>query len=485
MGYTYPAYAIELTPQILQECCDVALKLLHAVGFRVAHEQFLSQIRGMPGIRIDGDRVYFDPDLAGRYLQEFISGECAAAQAKALRPKRAEEWRVVVGGVAMNLIDMETEEIRPATCQDLRDGIKLVNSYGIGGNYPVMPQDLPPIMRAIACFKICYETSQDIRPYDYQQPEQTRYIYEMNRVMGKPFTITLCVPTQMTLDPKDVDVFLSFHADFKKNRDITFATVDHPMGGITKPITIPGCATMTLAESLAVHILFNLFDPEVRTPVYIRGPSPTDMRHACWAFGAPNRHLYSCLNAQLVPRLCGQEPPSWAQDMVLLETASAVMDEQAALEKMAQGLLGALQGARSFYYAGSLCVDDLFSGVQFVMDVEMVKYIRQVIEAFDPHPDIISTEGLYEECREVSLGRDTFLSHENTVKRFRNIVSPSERLIRQKLQSWLSHRTTLKDRARAEALDRIRNFEPYHLPEDRQSELDKIYARAQKELIGR
>ena len=382
----------------------------------------------------------------------------------------------------MNLIDIETEEIRPATCQDLRDGIKLVDSFGIDGNYPVMPQDVPPIMRAIICTKICHEMSEKVRPYDYDNPMQARYIYEMHRAVGKPFHIDFCVPVAMTVDPYTVDMFLDLYPDWKKNRDITFQTLDYPMVGITKPVTVPGCATMILAETLAVHILFNLFDPELNVPVAIHGGHPTDLRSACYAWGAPNTHLFSYLNSRIRPRLCGQEEELYLRGGVLLETSSAAVDEQAGFEKMASALLGALQGARHFHYAGALCVDDLFSGVQLVIDIEMVNYIRQIVESFEPSPDIIDMEGLYDECRNVSLGDDLFISHINTVKRFRNILPTSDRIVREKLQAWLSHRKTLKERAREEALDRIRNAEPFHLPEDQQKELDKIYARAEAAL---
>ncbi len=480
MRHMYPSYDIDLTREAARQCCDIAVRLLDDVGFRVPHPEFLSHLNGRSGIRIVGDRVHFDPALTERTLQEAIASWTPATPPSG--PEKNRPWKARVAGVSMNVVDLETDEIRSATRQDLRDGIRLVESYGIEGNYPVMPQDLPPLMRAIACFKICYEMSDRIRPFDYQHPAQTGYLCEMHRVMGKPFHVTLCVPTTLTIDAKDLDVFLKFYPEWKKRRDIQFSVLDYPMGGITKPITVPGCATMVLAETLAVHMLMNLFDPELQMSVGFYGSLPTDMRNACWAFGSPRRHLFTWLNARLRPRLCGYEPEAYWQDMVLLETSSAAMDEHAAFEKMAQGLLGALQGARSFYYAGSLCVDDLFGPVQFVMDLEMVEYIRQVIEAFAPHPDIVSMDGLYEECRQVALGNELFISTANTASRFRNIHSTSARIVREKLASWLSHRTTLKDRARQEARERIRTFQTRPLPGDKQLALDEIYSRAEREL---
>lgn len=181
--------------------------------------------------------------------------------------------------------------------------------------------------------------------------------------------------------------------------------------------------------------------------------------------------------------LCGYDHDLYSADSVLLETSSAAIDEQAALEKTAHGMLGALQGARTFGYAGVLCVDDLFSGTQFIIDLEIVDYLRETLEAFHPHPDILNMEGLFEECREVALGLDTFLSHPHTVQRFRNILPSPNRIVREKLRAFMAHRKLLKDRAREEALERIRTFAPYDLPEDKQKELDKIYARAERDLL--
>ncbi len=479
--HAYPTYGIDLTPDIVEQCCATATKLLDEVGFVAAHEPFLQKLRGKAGLRIDGDRVYFEPALTHEYLERFISSK-AHEQERADRAAPSDEWQISIAGFSMSVLDIETEEVRPATCQDLRDLIKLANSFGIGGSYPCMPQDLPPLMRAIACFKICYEMADNMRPYDYQQPEQTRYIYEMHQVMGKRFDLTLTVPSAMCVDPKDLGVFLDFYPDWQKHRDINFRILDYVMIGIMKPVTAVGCATMTLAESLAIHMLLNLFDSEIHAPVVMGAGIPTDLRNACWAFGSPRLHLFRYLASQVEWGLSGCEPEVYSIPHVLLETSSAAVDEQAAMEKMSCGLMGAMQGARNFGYAGVLCVDDLFSGVQFIIDVEMVNYIRETIEAFDPHPDIINMEGLYEECREVALGDDTFISHPNTVKRFRNILPSPERIVREKLNSWLSHRTTLKDRGREEALERIGSFEPYHLPDDKQRELDRIYARAEAEL---
>ena len=489
MKYLYPEYGVDLSEKTMQECLDIVVKLLDECGFVVKHDEFLNRIKDKPGIRIKDYRVHFDPKLTRRYLDEWIKSNKHAATENFGVPeekekRKTEKWTVTTAGFSMMVRDVETDEVREGTCQDLRDMIKLVNSYGVGGSYPVMPQDVPPLMRAPACFKICYEMSDNIRPYDYQQPEQTRYIYDMTQVMDKTFYITLCVPTTMTIDPKDIDVFLSFHDDMKKGADIAFQSLSYAMLGIVKPITAPGCATMMLAEKLAVHMLFNLFDPDIKVGVGLGVGHPTDLRNANWAFGSPRSHLFSYLGSRLMPRLCGYDVDTYDVGGATLETSSPALDEVTALEKMANGLIAAMHGARNFGYAGVLCVDDVFSGVQFVIDLEIVNYIREVIESFNPHPDVVSIEGLWEECRDVALGRDTHLSHINTARRVRNVLPSSDRIVRQKLRAWMANPKLLVDRAREEAIERIKTFEPRKLPEDKQQALDEIYARAERALGG-
>ncbi|MCE5240439.1 trimethylamine methyltransferase family protein [bacterium] len=517
MRVAYPQYTPRVTPEMMAEVRQTATRLLAEVGFVVEHERFLDHLRGRPGLRFGGQRVYFDPALSNEYLdrhvadlrRSLLAGDRAAGAATqgeelalAASGSTRQDWTLAIAGYSMALLDPRTDEVREATCDDLRDCIKLARSFGIGGMYPLMPQDVPPLLRTLACFRVCWESADNIEPYDYQQPEQVPFLLDMHRLMGKPMDITFTVPTAMTLDARDLDIFLSVYPLWNGTPDtpvgrgaperptgvsgvpFNWRILDYGMLGITKPCSALGCATMQLAESLAVHMLLKLFDDTVEAPLIMTAGQPTDLRHVCWAFGSPRRHVFSHVNSWLAPALCGLEPEEYVVAGVLLETASAATDEQAALEKMASGLLGALQGARHFGYAGVLCVDDLFSPTQFVIDVEMVAYLRELIEAFDPPPDLLALDGLYDECREVGLGLDTFLSHPHTARRCRNVMPSSDRLVREKLRSCLAHHRTLKDRARDEALERIAACPEFVLDEARREGLARIYAEAEKALGG-
>ncbi len=483
MDYSYPYYQIELPEGLMEKCFySVAPKLLNEVGLHVPNERFLEKFCGKKGIKITGQRVYFDPTLVRSYIDAMR--ERLEHILEKSPPEADERWNVSTAGYSMMTIDLETEELREGTRDDLRNMIKLAEAFDIGGDYMIMPQDVPPAMQVFDCFKICWEMSEKIRPYDYQLREQIPFLYEMHQVMDKPMDIRLTIPSAMEIDPKDLDIFLDMYPVWKKNhRNINFCIGNYPMIGILKPITVTGCATMMFCETLAVKILLELFDPEINVGVSMRSGMPTDMRNTCWAFGSPRAHLFEYLSWLIKYNFCGKQPRQYVQKSVRLETSSPAVDELAGMEKMGCALSAAMMGCRNFSYAGVLCVDDVYSGAQLVIDLEIVEYIREVIESYNPHPDIIATEGLYEELRDVCLGNDIFLAHPNTVERFRNILPSSDLIIREKLRSWMEHHKILKDRAREIAIEKIRTFKPrFVLAEDKRKNLDTIYEQARKKL---
>ena len=165
-----------------------------------------------------------------------------------------------------------------------------------------------------------------------------------------------------------------------------------------------------------------------------------------------------------------------------MSSSSCAVDARAGMEKMGTSLVAAMQGARSFGGAGNLAVDDLFSGVQLAVDVEIFEYIKELIESFSPHPDILTTENLYEVLHDVATGKEEFYSHMDTATKVRNLLPVSKRRPSEKLRSWMMHEQNMKDRIRDECLQRIRDQEPFVLEEDKRKDLEKIYNDAEKKL---
>jgi len=490
MEYSYPTYDVDFTPEMLSVCRGAAQRLLDEIGLKVEHERFLDGVRGHEGVRVDGNRIHLSRALTDRYMDEYLEARrkelrAEIAEHKGKKETRKPEWKLSCGGFSISVIDIATDEVHAATCKDLSDLIRLVRSFGYGGNYPCTPQDVPPLMRTLACFKICWQEADNIRPHDYLDPRQTPFLFEMHKVMGKPFYIVINIPHIMTISAGDIDVFLQYYPHWKRNpQQIGFyGLADYPMLGVSKPITSTGAVACHMAHLFGTHIVFNLFDPEIHLPFGLSPGHPVDLQQMCWAYGSPRTHLYDYLSERLMPALCGVKVDYYQQTSVLMKSSSSAVDVRAGMEKMATTLIAAMQGARSFGGAGSLAVDDLFSGIQFVIDVEIFEYVKELIECFKPGPEIVTTDGLYEVLHDVATGKDEFYSHIDTAMRVRRLLPVSRRRPHEKLRSWMVHKQNMKDRVRDECLERIKHQEPFVLDKERYRELDKIYQAAERELV--
>lgn len=72
----------------------------------------------------------------------------------------------------------------------------------------------------------------------------------MCKVMEKPFPVVFNVSQVMTINEHDIEVFLNYYSDWKKDKKCFsfFGIADYPLLGVTKPITSTGCIAMTLTQ---------------------------------------------------------------------------------------------------------------------------------------------------------------------------------------------------------------------------------------------
>jgi len=483
MKYRYPEYEVDLSPETLTECRDIAQRLLEDVGLRAPNEKFIETIAKHDGVRVDGDRVRLSRKLTDPYYDQYIADN-RKRLLDAEPPAKDAPWQLSCNGFSIAVIDIDTNKVRPATTADLHDLIKLYHSFDVSGCYPVTPQDIPPMMRALACFKICWQDSDRVRPFDYMNIEQTPYMYDMYQVVGKPFIININVTECFTISQHDLDIFMRYYPQFKRDPStIAWYTIcDYAMLGVTKPISSTGCIACNLTQSFGTHILFRLFDPEVQMNPPLSAGMPVDLQQMCWAFGNPRTHLYNYLTSRVMPALCGLSPDEYAPAGGMMWTGSCAVDARSGMEKMASTLTAAMQGARSFGGAGNLAIDDLFSATQLALDVEIFEYVKELFEAFKPHPDIITTQGLYDVMRDCGLGEDQYYSHMDTATKVRNLLPVSPRRPCEKLRAWMMHEQNLADRLRDEVKQRIAEQPAWRIDEDKYQALEAIYARAEKDL---
>lgn len=482
MRYHYPEYATDWTPELMAECRDIGQRLLEDVGLKVEHEAFVQAIAGHEGVTVRGDRVHLGRKLTDQHFDAYLTQNRERLQQ--VRPA-SDEWSLACDGFSIAVVDIETNRVREATSQDLRDLIRLVHSLGMTGSYPCCPQDLPPLLRALANFRICWEESDRIRPFDYLDPRQTPYLFEMHRVMDQPFVVNVNIPHCLTVSPHDLDIFLRWYPVWREHRDWVswYSICDYSMIGINRPISASGSVALYLAQSFGTHVLFQLFDPEIQMAPRLLAGMPVDLTTMGWSWGSPRQHLYQFLNDRALPALCGLLPEEYRASG-FMSTSSCAVDARSGMEKMATGLTAALQGARQFGGAGNLAVDDLFSGLQLLLDVEIFEYIRELVEGFTPSSALMDTTGLYDLIREVAEGEAEFYSHPDTARKVRQLLPVSKRRPAEKLRSWMLHETNLVDRLREECRQRIAAEPPFELDTDRRAGLRDVYERAEADLLA-
>lgn len=479
----WPEYNIAWTQDTIRACLDIARRMMNEVGLKVEHDQFASQVATHDGVRRQGDRLFLDPDLYDSYMQEYIDQQKdrlgGASSGNVDQP-----WTIRCGGYSIAVRDIDTDQVREATSSDLRELIRLCHSLDIGGGYPCTPQDVPPLMRPLACFKICWQESDRIRPFDYLDRRQLPYLHDMYRVMDKPLIINVNIPEPMTVSHEDIQTVLDYYPTWKQDPSQIswYSLCDYAMLGITKPITAAGCAATYLAQSFGAYMLFRLYDDQLHIVPRLSAGMPVDLQQMNWAFGSPRQHLYDYLNTGILAALCGVPRSSHKSASAFMSTGSCAVDARAGMEKMSTSLVAALQGARSFAGAGNLAVDDLFSGVQLLLDVEIFNYVRELVESFNPSPDIMTTDGLFDLLREVGLGKDEFYSHPDTATKIRTLLPVSPRRPHEKLRAWMMHTRNMHDILRDECRQRINDQPTFQLDDDRHRALDDIYNRAQKDL---
>jgi len=442
---------------------EEALGLIARVGLRVLHEPTLRRLAGQGGVSIAGDRVRFQPDLVQTAISAQWYPESIADQ----------EFAINSGAYEMNVTDLETGAIRPATYRDLVDLTKLAHSYGMTGSAPVRPLDLPPLLQELAMYKVSWEYS-DRRPggiFDANPISSARaaeYIHEMAQAADKFFSFGLWIVSPFTATTESLEII-----EHMRGRGIPLWVATMPVAGTTAPIFLPGAYVQSVAELLAGLTLIYVLAEGV--PVYcsiidsVRA-YPFDMRYASFVYGSPEDLLATLIQIQ-INAFYGI--PVVAKSLL---TTSKLPDAHAAAEKAAHTLAAALAGARIFTCAGLLAVDEIYSAEQTVIDYEIVQYVRRVCQGFELTEETLAVRAI----EEVGPGGH-FLGHDTTLAHYREATWEPALFTHSALRQWQGRGSPdLATQARQIARKRIAEHD-YALDADKRRDLEAIYQRARRE----
>jgi len=455
-----------LTGADVRRMHEHALSLIEKVGLQVPHEGVRRLAAQHGGVSVQGEWVRFKPDVV----------EQAIRQMKYPDFMWNDEIKVISGAYELSVIDLDTGEIRPATAKDLRELVKLQDSFGFYGSAPVRPTDLPQPLQELAMYKVCWENSRLISNCIFEANEKStlqvaEYTYEMAQAAGRNFHLGLWVVSPFKTMEKDWEIIYRF---LDRKAPLWCATM--PVAGTTAPIFMSGAYVQSLAELFAgvtmLHVISRgspvFADPKDSIRAY-----PFDMKFGAFVYGSPEDIFATLFQIQLN---AFYKIPVVAKSLL---TTSQLPDAHAAAEKSAHTVLAALAGARIFTNAGLLSVDEIFSAEQAVIDYEIVQYVAQLLKGQRVDKEALAVDAI----QEVALAGRQFLDHDMTLEHFREAFWMPSLFEHRTLGQWRDAGSkSTRARAREIARRRIAGHE-YALPEDMQREVDRIYRHAAQHLV--
>ena len=462
-----------LSPDQIQQMHRAALEILETVGIKVEHPRLIQMLTAQNDVTIEDNWVRLQPDVVDRYVNE------QRQRARLFSHPETSEIHCSAGGYASYTVDMETDEVRPITTNDLIQYTKLIHAmndagYPISGSCPGFPQDVPPPLRPLAQYKIGAEYSKFGGNADIPSIPIAEYIREMQQVMGRllrssqpsaSFSLPLYIVSPLRLQGDSLERVLHFWDELS-----SISVSSMPMIGVSLPIFFPDAFVLAMAEVMGGYTILRLMG--AANVSFSVNAHPFDMKYTTLTFASPEHNLCD-LTQMEINRFYGISHPGSRS----LRTMAKRPGIQAAAEKSASAVIGALAGSRSFSSGGVMALDELFSPEQLVIDCEIIAYVKRFIEGYEFSRLRLGIQDI----REMSLCGN-FLEHDSTLKHYRDTYWMPQLFEHTMLRQWFEiGEPDLRRHAQAIVHEMIQKYD-YRLDEAKQRQLNKIYEHAKCKL---
>lgn len=453
----------------LERIHAAALRVLGEHGIHLHHSGAL-EAAARAGLRVRGDRVYPDRSDAAAFTRDRAVADSPVNPTENERPA----FTLHTGQYATHAHDLETDRLVPLTVARVVEAAKLVDSLadrGVVGGAPGCPLDVAPELQSILQYKIQAENCRHgRRPVDPRQVRSLPYVMDMAEVLGRPLReLPVYIVSPLALGGESLECVLKY-----RHRLDAVWTSNMSSVGATAPVRIADALALAVAEALGAAVVL-----EAVTNLPVEWSLDTvafDLRAMAMSFGSPEFVLFrrAC---QEVDTFCHGRPLGAPEGA--MRSQAKIPDAQAAAEKMAGAVIGALFGATGFNGGGTLSLDEVFSAEQLVVDCELRDYAQRLAAGVDGECD-------EESCvQQVAEGLEGgFLGLESTAAQYRRIYWLPHIFERRSLAGWLNAgEPEMRARATQIARESIQRHD-FHLDAETARELDAVYRRAEREFGG-
>jgi trimethylamine--corrinoid protein Co-methyltransferase len=447
---------------------EMAKEILAKIGIEILNEAVLGQIKKM-GLHCIGSRVLFEPVVVEEYLSDMRRR--IAIQSKPV-PEN-DHLKLYVNSYSMFVHDPDTDQVVKYDTPRLIEMTKLMDSLagdGVLNAPPGFPMDEPPDLQSIAQYRIAtLYARQGATPVDPTSVRTVDYLLEMAEVMGEPVShLYVWVPSPLRLGGESLDVVLAC-----QDRLSSISVGSMPCAGATAPLQPFGALALASAELIGAMIVVQMVTGK---PTSFQVPLlPFDLHAGAMVFGSPELFLYSMLSSDMN---CFYGHP-WNPAPASIMTMAKRPDQQAAAEKAGIMISGALLGARSFYWGGTLSLDEIFSPIQLLMDCEIRDWVQQAVRGI-----WLGEEAVENWLSEIEAGlKQGFMALDSTLDYHKLYTWYPKRSERGTIGGWIDRgQPHLEDRLRAEVKQRIASHD-FELDTTRRKAVDKIYASARHKIM--
>lgn len=414
-------YVPNLAPNEAEKIHSASLEVLKRTGVKVDHAEATALLLDAGATRDDEGRILIPPRLVEEGLEKVraTSGEIQLYTRDgdpAILLRHGDTY-FGPGSDALEIRDVQSGEIRPATVADVGTNVTVADAVGFDFVMSMaLPADLPHVYPAVYLEMIKHT----VRPVvvasaTFEALVQTYHIAEMvaggaEQLRQKPTLVAYVEPiSPLHLDEESADKLL-----YLAEKEYPSLCATGANCGATAPVTIEGAVNQANAEFLAGMVVSTLKNERARL-VSGANSSSMDMRTSGVCYGAPEWARTVAMYAGL-GRFYGL--PSWG----FAGGSDAVEpDFQAGMEAY-EGILLALQ-------SGSTLVHDMaYLKRGYLYDPRMLVLTRMMVDRAQKllRPLKLTEENLagqvIDEVSRRKDGVDNYPSHLHTFEHFREAL---------------------------------------------------------------
>ncbi len=461
-----------LRPAELEAIEEAALRILEDVGIAVSHPQLEARAE-RAGFRFSQGRIRLARRQVADYLEE-IRGHAWRPRRQPAPRRASSRLALHISPYPQNVHDLRTDKIVPFTAARLTEATRLVGALAYRGvipQAPGCPTDVAAPLQVILQYRIAAEhLAGGGEPADAKSLESLPYIAEMAEVLGRPIrSLPVYVFSPLKLAGESLSAVMAF-----ESRLDSVGVGSMPAAGSTAPVRPSEAIALAAAEVIgSALILRECIKPTVHWSI---GVHPFDMRGLAMSFGSPEALLFEMASCEADAYFHGRP---WRPAVGNIHTLAKLPGPQAAAEKSAIMMLGALWGATEFYCGGVLSLDEIFSPIQLVLDLELKDHAQRLVRGLDSACDPGAL------LADVQAGvAEGFVGLDGTLDRYRDLYWHPGVFERRFLGPWRSASSPTFDQVAREVCRELLGQYYYEPPADIRSEIERIYRRAERGLAA-